>query len=141
MATDERRRTDGPARSERRRADGPVRRKRHDEPDRNEQHHNEPDPNDQPRDDERTHDGLSAMNAAQRAAKAVQQLTGRDLETVISIEHVDGGWQVGVEVVEAHRIPDSADILATYQTDLDGAGRLKGYRRTARYPRGKTRED
>jgi hypothetical protein len=93
------------------------------------------------REERAAQNGLSAMHAAQRAARAVQRLTGREPETVISIEHDEDGWRIGVEVVEAHRIPDSADILATYQTDLDNAGRLKGYRRTARYPRGKTRED
>jgi hypothetical protein len=86
-------------------------------------------------------DGMSALRAAQRAARAVHRLTGRQPESVISIEHGENGWQVGVEVVETHRIPDSADILATYQAELDDSGRLKGYKRTARYPRGTTRKD
>jgi len=136
MAPDERRREENRPRrtqeSDRRRTEEPTRR-RSEEPDRR--------GNDRPERRHRNENGLSAMNAAQRAARAVQRLTGRDPESVISVEHADNGWQVGVEVVEAHRIPDSADILATYQAELDGAGRLKGYRRTARYPRGTTRKD
>jgi len=48
----------------------------------------------------------------------------------------DGGWSVTVEVVEIHRIPDSADILAAYQADLDADGQLVAFHRTRRYTRG-----
>lgn len=78
----------------------------------------------------------SARDIARSAARAVTELTGHDAETVVSIEHDDDGWEVGVEVVEARRIPDSADILATYLTRLDDDGELRSYRRTSRYIRG-----
>jgi hypothetical protein len=55
---------------------------------------------------------------------------------VISIERADGGWRVGVEVVEVPRIPDSADILAVYEVRLDADGDLISYRRVGRYARG-----
>jgi hypothetical protein len=63
----------------------------------------------------RSHNGgrVSATTGARRAAEAVAELTGHDVETVISIEPCDEGWAVGVEVVETRRIPDSADILAS----------------------------
>jgi hypothetical protein len=65
-------------------------------------------------------------------------LTGHDVEGVISVERTDSGWKVGVEVVESHRIPDSADILASYEVHLDEDGELVSYRRTERYLRGQT---
>jgi hypothetical protein len=68
----------------------------------------------------------------------IGELTGHDVEGVISVEHNDDGWQVGVEVVESHRIPDSADILATYEVGLDEDAELVSYRRTQRYLRGQT---
>ena len=80
--------------------------------------------------------GLSAAAAARRAAEAVAELTGHDVETVISIERNDDGWKVGVEVVETRRIPDSADILAGYEVFVDCEGELVSYRRTHRYARG-----
>jgi len=79
---------------------------------------------------------VSATTAARRAAEAVSELTGHDVETVISIEPRDDGWKIGVEVVETRRIPDSADILATYEVQLDSVGDLVSYRRTQRYARG-----
>ncbi|WP_308190409.1 gas vesicle protein GvpO [Pseudonocardia sp. TRM90224] len=79
----------------------------------------------------------SAAEAARTAAAEVAALTGRDPESVISVEPCDEGWLVGVEVVETHRIPDSADILATYEVRLEPDGELMSYRRNARYPRGR----
>jgi hypothetical protein len=56
---------------------------------------------------------------------------------VTSLERGTDGWLVGVEVVEDRRVPSSADILATYQTQVGMDGELLGYRRTRRYPRGR----
>jgi gas vesicle protein GvpO len=81
---------------------------------------------------------LSAARAAGRAVHAVREMTGRRPESVVSIEHRDEGWAVGVEVVETHRIPDSSDVLAVYEALLDDSGRLRSYRRATRYLRGRT---
>jgi hypothetical protein len=56
------------------------------------------------------------------------------------VQRSDEGWQVGVEVVESHRIPDTTDIMAVYEADLDTAGELVGYRRVERYARGRGNE-
>jgi gas vesicle protein GvpO len=79
---------------------------------------------------------VPAAAAARRAAQHVADFTGRRPENVISIERRDGDWQVGVEVVETHRIPDTTDVLAIYEVRLDPGGRLLSYRRTRRYARG-----
>ena len=80
--------------------------------------------------------GVAAASAARRAAELVATLSGRTPESVISIERTDGGWRVGVEVVEVARIPDSADILAVYDVNLDEDGGLASYQRLNRYARG-----
>ncbi|TWF80164.1 gas vesicle protein GvpO [Pseudonocardia hierapolitana] len=87
---------------------------------------------------EQEHDGsaIPAPAAARRAARYIAEFTGRHPESVISVERHDGDWQVGVEVVETHRIPDTTDVLATYEVRLDGDGSLVSYRRTRRYARG-----
>ena len=86
----------------------------------------------------RTQNGgqVSPTTAARRAAEAVSELTGHPVETVISLEPCDEGWKIGVEVVETRRIPDSADILASYEVQLDSSGDLVSYRRTQRFARG-----
>lgn len=78
----------------------------------------------------------SAGALARRAVSELADLIGKEPEGVISLEAGDDGWQVGVEVLETRRIPDTADILAEYEVQLDRHGRLTGYRRVRRYARG-----
>jgi len=80
--------------------------------------------------------GLTAHDVARNASRAITDLTGHDAETVVSIERDEDGWEIGVEVLETRRIPDTADILATYLTRLDDDGELRSYRRTSRHTRG-----
>jgi Gas vesicle synthesis protein GvpO len=83
-------------------------------------------------------DGVTATaeRCARRAADYVADMTGREPEAIVSLEHTDdGGWLVDVEVVETRRVPDSTDILAVYEAELDAEGELVGYRRVKRYSR------
>jgi hypothetical protein len=86
---------------------------------------------------DRGRSGLSAGAAARRAGAEVAALTHRRPEAVTCIERVDGHWRVGVEVLETKRIPDSADILAIYEVELELDGELASYRRVKRYERGR----
>ncbi|MEU0845079.1 gas vesicle protein GvpO [Streptomyces sp. NPDC005962] len=83
----------------------------------------------------------TARTAARSAARQLRDLTGHDPESVTSVErHEDGGWLIGVEVLETHRIPDSTDILAEYRVEVDDEGGLVSYRRARRYYRGRSEE-
>jgi hypothetical protein len=43
-------------------------------------------------------------------------------------------------VLELRRIPETSDVLATYEVELDDDGSLTGYRRVKRYTRAQTEE-
>jgi hypothetical protein len=74
--------------------------------------------------------------AARLAADYVATMTGKEPEGIVSLERADqGGWVIGVEIVETRRIPDSTDILAVYEAELDAEGELVAYRRVKRYSR------
>ncbi|HET6743525.1 MAG TPA: gas vesicle protein [Kribbella sp.] len=75
-----------------------------------------------------------------RAAGELQELIGRDPESVVGVERVDDDWKIHVEVVESQRIPDTTSILAVYEVLADSNGSLMSYRRSARYVRGKFEE-
>jgi hypothetical protein len=79
--------------------------------------------------------GVDAKRACTAAARYAQELTGRQPEGLTSLERTDDGWQIGIEVVESRRIPDSTDILAVYLIGLDQDGGLVSYRREQRYYR------
>jgi hypothetical protein len=80
---------------------------------------------------------LSAADAAEAGVRLVTDLTGRQAQGVVSLEPADGGWLVGVEVVEDRRVPSSTDVLAHYEAEIDARGNLVRYARKGRYARGK----
>lgn len=95
-------------------------------------------PEDEEPEDEEDQEAYDAVDAIRQASALVGELTRKQPEGIVSMEETDGGgWKVGVEVVESHRIPDSADILAVYEIEIDDYLELIGFRRTRRYPRGR----
>ncbi|MEU5031268.1 gas vesicle protein GvpO [Streptomyces milbemycinicus] len=83
---------------------------------------------------------MDARGAAVSAVRQVWELTGEEPEGVVSLERGEEGWTIGVEVVEVHRVPDTADVLALYRVTVDDDGGLVSYRRGERYSRGQTGE-
>ncbi len=73
---------------------------------------------------------------AERAAEQLLDLTGKDPEGVTGLERTEDGWTVLVDVVELRRVPNTTDVLATYEVEVDTSGDLEGYRRVRRFVRG-----
>jgi hypothetical protein len=84
---------------------------------------------------------LSARELSEAALATVHDLTGYTPEAVTGLSWDDDHWQVTVDVLELARIPNSTDMLGTYQVELDEDGTLRGYRRIARFQRGKPMEE
>jgi hypothetical protein len=84
---------------------------------------------------------MSGGAVAERAARQLLELTGREAEGVTGLQRTDDGWRVKVEVVELRGVPETTDLLALYEVDVDPRGDLQGYRRLERYSRGAARED
>jgi hypothetical protein len=78
---------------------------------------------------------ISGSEAIRHARVHLSELLGRDPETVSGLSRTADGWRVAVEVVELERIPQSTDILATYEVEIDGEGELIAYDRVNRYYR------
>jgi hypothetical protein len=75
---------------------------------------------------------------AQHAAEQLLELTGKQPEGVTGLHRTDDGWIVVVDVLELHRVPETTDVLASYEVEVDEEGELVGYRRTERFVRGST---
>lgn len=84
---------------------------------------------------------LTTRVVARLAAEQVSEMTGKESESVTSVSRGEEGWTVGLEVVESRRIPDSTDLLASYEVEMDGDGDLVSYRRVRRYTRGRGDDD
>ena len=83
---------------------------------------------------------ISAVRAVKKAIEEFSTLTGRPPESVVGTRWKDDHWSVRLEVVESRRIPDSADLLAEYEVELDADGELMAYDRKDRYVRGRPSE-
>ncbi|WP_245573162.1 gas vesicle protein GvpO [Amycolatopsis benzoatilytica] len=84
-----------------------------------------------------TRDAMVASKAAAAAVRQLDELIASEPAGVTSVEPLEDGWLVEVEVTEEHRIPSSSDLLALYEIELDREGDLTAFRRTKRYARGK----
>jgi hypothetical protein len=77
---------------------------------------------------------------AARAVEQMQELLGKPIEGVTGLAKDGDEWTVTLEVVELERIPNTTDVLGSYEVKLDADGELTGAERTRRYPRGEAGE-
>ena len=75
-------------------------------------------------------------DVAVEAARQLRTLTGSEVEGITGLHRTDDGWLVLVDVLELRRIPETTDVIATYEVELDADGGLSGYRRQHRFVRG-----
>ena len=71
----------------------------------------------------------------QRAREQLLALQGREPETVSALERTPEGWTATFEVVELARVPDSTDVMASYEVVLDEQSNVLRYGRVRRYYR------
>ena len=76
-----------------------------------------------------------ARRVLDRARDQLEDLLGRPVESVSSLERTHDGWVLALEVVEVRRIPETTDILASYEMELDDDLNLRRYRQGRRYHR------
>ena len=72
---------------------------------------------------------MAIPQLVERAREDLASLTGLELGSTLSTLKDEKGWRVQVEMVEKKSLPDSMDILATYECLMDGDGDLIEFRR------------
>jgi flagellar biosynthesis/type III secretory pathway M-ring protein FliF/YscJ len=82
-----------------------------------------------------------ARSVADAAQEQLELLVGKQPETVSALERTDDGWLVTLEVLEVSRIPESTDVLASYEVELDDDRNLRRYARVRRYHRSQADQD
>jgi hypothetical protein len=84
---------------------------------------------------------LSAIELARAALTTIGELTGYQPEAATGLEWDGESWCVTVEALELAKIPNTTDVLGSYEVRLDGEGTLRGYKRVRRFMRGEARDD
>jgi hypothetical protein len=79
----------------------------------------------------------------EKAKEGLGGLTTLKLNTVVgaSKDEERGGWRVMVELLEKASIPDSMDLLGTYEVLLDEEGEIVGFERKGLRKRGDTEKE
>jgi len=80
------------------------------------------------------------LKMGRAAVEQLAELTGQKVEGLSGVHRNDEGWLVTAEVLELRRIPETTDVLATYEVTMDDDGSVTGYRRVRRYTRSQTEE-
>jgi len=70
-----------------------------------------------------------------QAREQLEALLDVPVESVSGFERTRNGWLVTLEVLELSRIPESTDVLASYEMELDDDRNLVRYTRGRRYHR------
>jgi hypothetical protein len=81
-----------------------------------------------------------AAEIVRQARRQLETLLGSKPESVSGFEHADGKWSVTLEVVDVRRVPESTDVLSSYQVVLDNERNLVRATRLRRYRRSQVEE-
>jgi hypothetical protein len=82
-----------------------------------------------------------AGKAMRTARDQLQELLGKAVESASALERTQNGWVTTLEVVEVSRIPETTDVLASYELELDENLGLRSYRQVRRYSRSQAQRD
>jgi hypothetical protein len=85
-----------------------------------------------------TQDQQHGIQFARRAMQTLAELVGCPAEGITGIRRSDDGWVVEVEVLEVERLPETSDVLASYEVEIDNDGEIVEFRRLQRYLRSQT---
>ena len=78
---------------------------------------------------------LTIRKVGQIALEELSALVGCPAEGVSGIRKNDGGWIVTVEVMELGRVPETTDVMASYDVHVGQDGDVMEYQRLRRYLR------
>lgn len=70
------------------------------------------------------------LNEVVNAAKEqLQSILPMDVANVIATSKKDDGWHVMIELIERRAVPDTLDLLGTYDVLIDDTGNMVSYDR------------
>ena len=79
-----------------------------------------------------------ARRVLDHARQELEDLLGRPVESASALERTHDGWVLALEVVEVNRVPETMDVLASYEVELDDDLNLRRYERARRYHRARS---
>ncbi len=72
---------------------------------------------------------MKLRDAIDNAVTQLQDCLRLELSRIIEASRTEDGWHITVELIERKAVPDTQDLLGTYEVELDIYGELMGYER------------
>ena len=91
--------------------------------------------------DKQTDSGSPAVDVervGERVVSSLARLVGCPTEGVTGFRRNDDGWVLTVEVLEVERVPETTDVMASYEVEADRDGAIVSFDRRRRYLRAET---
>lgn len=79
---------------------------------------------------------LAMTDVAERAKRQLAEVTGFKPVAAIGSYRDAKGWHISVDMLEMARLPDSTDLLGTYEVDLDEEGNMVRFEKRRAHLRG-----
>ena len=76
----------------------------------------------------------------EEAKRELQELLGAEPERVSGFDRSEGRWTVTLEVVDVHRVPETTDVMASYEVAFDDDRNLVSVSELRRYRRSQVEE-
>jgi len=73
---------------------------------------------------------IRLREAINSAVEQLQSLLGLEVSSVVAATKTEYGWQTTIELIERKAVPDTQDLLGTYDVLLTDAGDMISYERT-----------
>ena len=73
--------------------------------------------------------GMALTEVVKKAREQLGALAGLGLGSTVAVKRDEAGWCLQIEVIEKRSLPDSQDILATYELMLDEGANLLTFSR------------
>ena len=72
---------------------------------------------------------MQLRESVTKGKEQLQSVLDLDVSSVIGASRREDGWQLMIEFIERKAIPDTQDLLGTYEVFLNEDGDLTGYER------------
>ena len=72
---------------------------------------------------------IKLREALDNATTQLQNILRLDLSRIIEASRTEDGWHVTIELIERKAVPDTLDLLGSYEVELDRYGDITGYER------------
>jgi len=72
---------------------------------------------------------MQLKEAIDKAIEQLKSVLALETSSVIAASKREDGWQVTIELIERKSVPDTQDLLGTYDVTLNDEGEMTGYER------------